>query len=496
MALYNYSASLPREAYVNDPEGLEQALNDRKAHGKDHYTLARGLQLVAEKGYLECVLVFLRAGALPDAHDRSGQTPLILASMQGYADIVEILIRKGCNVNKMCHRTRATALHWASANGHLECAELLLDAGANREAKTTNGRTPLMMASRNDHDLILEMLIKNNCDVNVLDVESNSALHLAAIDGAYDTTNLLIKHGCKVDQPNHYGDTPFLLAARGGHIQVVKRLLRAGCDINRRGRYTLNALHWACDKGATEVASLLLSNMISPNCETKDEIYSGDIAMERGMTPTMLACQKGHHKILKLLIEVNANIHTCQNGHFSALHFACKHGHTECVRILLNKGVIPEPLGARYDSNPGIIIYEPTPLFIAVKYNHPEVLGLILQTGVNPDIYCYHDRTGKAMSALYLASSQGRVNAILKLVKAGADITVLLKDSSISSSLLQDAEFTSWLEEWRHSPMSLKFQSRVQIRRTLGYFPNNKIEMFPLPDSMKKYLQLAELTED
>ncbi len=49
------------------------------------------------------------------------------------------------------YRVRATALHWAATNGHYECVQELLAGGANLEAKTSLGQTPLMMAARADH---------------------------------------------------------------------------------------------------------------------------------------------------------------------------------------------------------------------------------------------------------------------------------------------------------------------------------------------------------
>src|SRR5262245_9144997 len=60
------------------------------------------------------------------------QRPLLhLAAAGGHLDCVEVLLRRGFDVNAHDRKDNATALHWAAENGHLDVVTRLLDAGAD-----------------------------------------------------------------------------------------------------------------------------------------------------------------------------------------------------------------------------------------------------------------------------------------------------------------------------------------------------------------------------
>lgn len=82
---------------------LEELLREKKG-SYGHDDLAKALHIATEKGRLECVQLLLRYGALPNAHDSSGYTPLIIAARHGHTDVLQALIQAGCNVNKPTFR--------------------------------------------------------------------------------------------------------------------------------------------------------------------------------------------------------------------------------------------------------------------------------------------------------------------------------------------------------------------------------------------------------
>lgn len=49
--------------------------------------------------------------------------------------------------------------------------------------------------------------------------------------------------------------------------------------------------------------------------------------IEDGATPLFIACDNGHERIVKLLINYGANIHLCKEDGVSPLIIACKNGH-------------------------------------------------------------------------------------------------------------------------------------------------------------------------
>ena len=72
-------------------------------------------------------------------------TPLIRASIRGYAGIVKALVAAGTDVNEATIYGW-TALIYACHFGHLESARLLVAAKALVNARNTSGGTPLNCA--------------------------------------------------------------------------------------------------------------------------------------------------------------------------------------------------------------------------------------------------------------------------------------------------------------------------------------------------------------
>ena len=213
------SVRLVASVQRDDPETLQKLLEEREDYGPDD--LAKALHIAADKGNEECCQLLLAHNALPNIHDASGFTPVVIAARRGHANIVKMLIDAGSNVKKPTFRIRATALHWAATNGHYGCVCLLLKAGANPEAQTVHRRTPLMLASRSDNPDIVEELLAAGANVNKGDTAGATALHLAAEEGSVECVELLLKAGAKVNSQLKCGDTPLMQAAKRGQYNEL-----------------------------------------------------------------------------------------------------------------------------------------------------------------------------------------------------------------------------------------------------------------------------------
>ncbi|MHC4736966.1 MAG: ankyrin repeat domain-containing protein, partial [Planctomycetota bacterium] len=78
----------------------------------------------------------------------SGGTPLHIAVIAGQMDAAKLLLEKGANIEaKAADEHQATPLHWAAFVGRLESIKFLLEKGAKLNAKDKNGYTPLDSAS-------------------------------------------------------------------------------------------------------------------------------------------------------------------------------------------------------------------------------------------------------------------------------------------------------------------------------------------------------------
>ncbi|EKX31200.1 hypothetical protein GUITHDRAFT_101089 [Guillardia theta CCMP2712] len=85
----------------------------------------------------------------------------------GCADIppfhVPALIERGGNISQVTRHGR-TPLHYAADQGHLECARVLLNAGADTNLRDIDDRTPLQLAKNAGHVAVMELLgsVTNN----------------------------------------------------------------------------------------------------------------------------------------------------------------------------------------------------------------------------------------------------------------------------------------------------------------------------------------------
>ena len=118
---------------------------------------------------------------LINAVDKENNTALILASKFGYHEIVKILIENGADIDAR-NNENSTALIEASSF-YYEVVKLLIENGADINAKDNEGTTPLMNASTEDDYInyeICKTLIENGADINAKDLQGDNALIYAS----------------------------------------------------------------------------------------------------------------------------------------------------------------------------------------------------------------------------------------------------------------------------------------------------------------------------
>ena len=126
------------------------------------------LHLAAFFGYIDSVKLLLEHGADTELKSKSniamGNTPLHAAVASNRKGIVELLIKKGANVNARQTPGNFTPLHIASF-GNADLVKLLISKGADVNARTDTGKTPLAIATQNNHKPIIDLLRKHGANV-------------------------------------------------------------------------------------------------------------------------------------------------------------------------------------------------------------------------------------------------------------------------------------------------------------------------------------------
>ncbi|CAB4386114.1 uncharacterized protein OCT59_022486 [Rhizophagus irregularis] len=97
--------------------------------------------------------------------DNLGNTALHMASANGHLEIVEFIIQTlGSYLEKIINiqnDSGNTPLHWSALNGHEKVVELLVKNGADAKIKNRAGRTPMFEAQQNNHEKVIEFLLAN-----------------------------------------------------------------------------------------------------------------------------------------------------------------------------------------------------------------------------------------------------------------------------------------------------------------------------------------------
>ncbi len=156
---------------------------------------------------------------------------------------------------------RNQVLALAARRGWAEGVQILLDAGADIQARNRRGQTVLMSALRSRNvETVLE-LIENGAEVNARDNVGGTALAVAAGPfGNAEVLKALLETKAKVIVADNSGMTPLLWAARYGDAERIQLLLGAGAKLDARDKTGLTALGFArrrTDPNGSPVVELL-----------------------------------------------------------------------------------------------------------------------------------------------------------------------------------------------------------------------------------------------
>lgn len=132
---------------------------------------------------------------------------LLEAARKGDCSEVVSLLSKGANVNVADDNGGWTPLRNVCVTGHVECAGLLIDMGADVDAVDEAGWTPLHYATKFGYVELVRLLIANGADVNASN-RGRTPLQKASYEGHVKVARLLVENGADVCATSYQGYTP------------------------------------------------------------------------------------------------------------------------------------------------------------------------------------------------------------------------------------------------------------------------------------------------
>lgn len=282
--------------------------------------------------------------------------PLCLAIQHGHVEIVEFLIRRGCNVN-MRNPEGLTLLCLAVIHGDANLVRTLLSRGARQDRR---------------HVAVI-----------------NSPIQIAAFQGAKEVVDLLLHYGLDSTRPTAPQIQDAIQCALvERHGDILPPLLATGVGLNYvfrdcRVPGTHTPLCWAVDKGDTQLLQLLLAGgNADPSYRTVD----------KEAIPLLKAVLGQHEEMVQILVGPTSRLQRTR-----ALALSMDYPDGRIAQILLDNGVLPDfeegghsTLTQDFDDSPNATDYILIPPLIrAVHRGHTNFVKLLVARGANINVE-YH----------------------------------------------------------------------------------------------------------
>ncbi len=345
-----------------------------------------------------------------EAVDNSGSTPLMYAVSSDSANVAKLLLDKGADLEARSNNG-GTALWWST--GRPAVIQLLLEKGADIEAKDSrSGKTPLVRASDLPTVDTVKILLHYGANIDSKDGwRGNTALMWAIEEDRGETVKALVEHGANLELTNNKGHTAFLIACELGLLDIARLLLDKGVDVESRDPNGKSALRKACMGGFDGVVKLLLKH--GADVESQDSLGMTPLTEAAGswdggragpVVPQAVAkvnstsqddrppshwvlrgMNPGGRGVIPLLLEHGADIeHKDIDGRTPLSHAADSLKGPEVVTLLLEKGTNVHAADKRGR----------TPLFWATdKKVDPDIAKVLIQRGADVNARDVEGRT-------------------------------------------------------------------------------------------------------
>lgn len=221
-----------------------------------------------------------------DMDDATVSKLLLNAARQGSMETAKILLEAGVDINSTYGLNVELPLYVAAEKNFPDIVRLLIEHGADIEARSRDGNTALHIAALNQSEQALKAILELGAGVNTISAfNGRPALQIAAEKGFLETVRILLGYGANTAIKDSDGRTALYLAAAKGYVKIVKRLLQASLPLSESLGSSIHgsALHVALEAKHSGVAVLLIGDGADPHQKRQIDNKSAlDIAKEQG----------------------------------------------------------------------------------------------------------------------------------------------------------------------------------------------------------------------
>ncbi len=216
------------------------------------------LEVAAQFGNPRIIALLTRHGAMVNAADRLGHTPLMIAVAHGHLRAALALIKAGANIHTKSLSSHLGVVALAVSRNHPKMVSMLISHGAKVDQRYALRRTPLILAASKGFLACVQALLKAGANVNAQDDNGYTPLEAAASDGQLKVAKVIIRAGANVNLADQYGMTPLDYACLAKHPSaMVTLLLKAGANPKLKDKKGRNALYYARQSGSAEAVALV-----------------------------------------------------------------------------------------------------------------------------------------------------------------------------------------------------------------------------------------------
>ncbi|XP_052086011.1 uncharacterized protein LOC127723428 [Mytilus californianus] len=448
------SGEMPLIAACQHGHGfLIQTLLDERAH------INQALVCAVQKDYDRAVKILLYKGGDIGYKSDDGKSLIKLACEHGSIKAIKILSEKGADFTEIDVNGR-TLIHVACNTDSVELLQFLIDKGLDLGIPDKNGRYALFVSIYNGFYNLSKYLVQKSCPITISEEDTKTFIISVFESENREMSKLLVSNGY-TDKLSHFNETMLYHAYKLGIYENVEILRKYGANIKDTYKYGYTPVILA-DIGGNDMLSENLQNAICSTAFIRDNfflnksigiIYNSDREVDGKFKNDRIRKRYDHDTETESswkLQQYEDLFHACMFGiiepHFrgmlqemqidiffqprdqcvsiwfeqTPLCLAIRRGHTEVVKFLLRHGVNVNLTFEEWRTKSDVslsttIRYGYTPLFAACQRKYYEIVDLLIERGANLN------------KALYDACREGCLDTVQFLLQKGANVNSITR---------------------------------------------------------------------